>query len=105
LSWFTPARRSRAPASPRAQNTSSPRGTWSGASVAQRRHCRSLIYVCHSNADVFEVYSRTQGPQHWHIARRERAGAVFMEVMRKETSLTDVDNELLGVLRRYRDDA
>ncbi|KAI0032318.1 hypothetical protein K488DRAFT_70742 [Vararia minispora EC-137] len=58
-----------------------------------------------SNADVFEVYSRTQGPQHWHLAKRERACMVYMEVMRKETSLTDVDNELLGLLRRYQDGA
>lgn len=28
-------------------------------------------------------------------------GAVYMEVMRKESSLADVDNDLAGVLRRY----
>ncbi|VDC00985.1 unnamed protein product [Peniophora sp. CBMAI 1063] len=58
-----------------------------------------------SNADILEVFSRTQGPQHWHAARRELDAAVFMEVSRKETSLTDVEDELLGVLRRCRDAA
>ncbi|KAI0047223.1 hypothetical protein FA95DRAFT_1559283 [Auriscalpium vulgare] len=53
--------------------------------------------------DALEVFSRTQGPQHWHIARRERACSVYMEISRKETSLTDVDNELAGVVRRFRE--
>ncbi|KAI0065547.1 hypothetical protein BV25DRAFT_1880490 [Artomyces pyxidatus] len=56
-----------------------------------------------SSTDALEVFSRTQGPQHWHIARREQTGAVYMEVSRKETSLTDVDNELAGLVRRLRD--
>lgn len=61
--------------------------------------------ILSSNTDILEVYSRTQGPQHWHAARREQDGAVFMEVSRKETSLTDVEDELLGVLRRCREAA
>ncbi|KAI0311747.1 hypothetical protein OF83DRAFT_1087486 [Amylostereum chailletii] len=55
------------------------------------------------NPEIQEVFSRTQGPQHWHIARRERTGEVYMEVARKETSLSDVDNEVVGLLRRFRD--
>ena len=32
-----------------------------------------------------------------------KASEIFMEVARKETTLTDVDNALAGVLRRYGD--
>ncbi|KAI0272602.1 hypothetical protein BC834DRAFT_817474 [Gloeopeniophorella convolvens] len=56
-----------------------------------------------SEGDAIEVFSRTQGPQHWHIARREAGGAVYLEVSRKETSLSDVENELAGIVRRFRD--
>ncbi|KAA1470309.1 hypothetical protein DENSPDRAFT_858370 [Dentipellis sp. KUC8613] len=55
------------------------------------------------DGDVLEVFSRTQGAQHWFIARREAEGAVYMEVGRKETTLTDVDNELEVLMRRYAD--
>lgn len=54
------------------------------------------------NGDATEVFSRTQGPQHWHIARRESEGTVYLEVLRKETSLADVENELVGIVRRFR---
>lgn len=58
-----------------------------------------------SAPDILEVFSRTQGAQHWHIARREPGGTMlqFMEVYRKETSLVDVDNELSEVVRRFRE--
>jgi len=56
-----------------------------------------------ANGDATEVFSRTQGPQHWHIARREPEGTVYLEVLRKETSLADVENELVGTVRRFRD--
>jgi len=58
------------------------------------------------------VFSRGQNPQHWHIAKRglgctpseidndHSEGAVFMEVFRKETSLTDVDNVLNGLVKK-----
>jgi hypothetical protein len=53
------------------------------------------------------VFSRGQNPQYWHIARRglgTELGAadeeVYMEVFRKEASLTDVDNALAGVIRK-----
>ena len=55
-----------------------------------------------SNGDATEVYSRTQGPQHWHVSRREPEGMVYLEVLRKETSLADVENELVGTVRRFR---
>jgi hypothetical protein len=59
---------------------------------------------------VREVFSRGQNPQHWHIAKRGLGAnqdgngvedEVFMDVARKETTLTDVDNELVGVVRRF----
>ncbi|KAH9995037.1 hypothetical protein BJV77DRAFT_1097464 [Russula vinacea] len=56
-----------------------------------------------ANGDATEVFSRTQGPQHWHIARREPEGTVYLEVLRKETSLSDVENELVGIVRRFRE--
>ncbi|KAH9978321.1 hypothetical protein BJV74DRAFT_859937 [Russula compacta] len=56
-----------------------------------------------ANGDATEVFSRTQGPQHWHIARREPEGTVYLEVLRKEASLADVENELVGIVRRFRE--
>ena len=59
---------------------------------------------------MLEVFSRGQNPQHWHVAHRglgeeddvgNEEGGVYLEVMRKESSLTDVDNEMAGILRRY----
>lgn len=63
-----------------------------------------------SDHDVQEVFSRGQNPQHWHIARRglgtdregkSAEGEVYMEIARKESTLTDVDNELAGVVRKF----
>lgn len=58
--------------------------------------------------ELLEVFSRGMNPQHWHIAKRELGGEghtkdveVFMEIARKESSLTDVDNDLAGVIRKY----
>jgi hypothetical protein len=59
-------------------------------------------------------------PQYWHVGRkidllshhngvgREESeesgqGEVYMEVFRKDASLTDVDNALAGVVRRMND--
>ena len=65
-----------------------------------------------SNPNLYEVFSRGQNPQHWHIAKRGLGGInsslsnaasndeVFMEVFRKEASLTDVDNALLSSVRK-----
>jgi len=62
--------------------------------------------VC-SDPGITEVFSRGQNPQHWHVAKRGLAsndggsgGEVYLEVFRKETSLTDVDNVLAGIVRR-----
>jgi hypothetical protein len=64
------------------------------------------MYTACRNSGILEVFSRGQQPQHWHIARRyveQGSGAadgdVYLEVMRKETSLTDVDNVLASVGR------
>jgi hypothetical protein len=60
--------------------------------------------------DISEVFSRDQNPQHWHIAKcgfgedvngMHLGREVYMEVSRKEASLTDVDNVLTGVTRRF----
>ena len=66
----------------------------------------------HSGSDITEVFSRGQNPQHWHIGKgglRQAVGdgkestngdeAMFLEVFRKESSLTDVDNVLAGIVR------
>ncbi|KAH9888958.1 hypothetical protein C8Q73DRAFT_766729 [Cubamyces lactineus] len=63
-----------------------------------------------SDHDILEVFSRGQNPQHWYIGKRGLGtgadgrpvdGEAYMEVSRKETTLTDVDNELAGVVRRF----
>ncbi|OCH87382.1 hypothetical protein OBBRIDRAFT_796262 [Obba rivulosa] len=65
-----------------------------------------------SDADVLEVFSRGQNPQHWHVAKRGLGtdsdghsveGEIYLEVARKESTLTDVDNALATVLRKYID--
>ncbi|TDL23594.1 hypothetical protein BD410DRAFT_786836, partial [Rickenella mellea] len=58
------------------------------------------------DSDVSEVFSRGQNPQDWHLAKKglgssNETGTVYMQIARKEASLTDVDNELSGVLRRF----
>ena len=60
--------------------------------------------------DISEVFSRGQNPQHWHVGRRGLGtdqdgivaeGEVYMEVSRKESSLTDVDNVISGYIRKF----
>lgn len=67
-----------------------------------------MIYI--RDPSITEVFSRGQNPQHWHVNRRglgtdtrgvEVGGDVFLEVSRKEASLTDVDNVLMSVVRRF----
>ena len=59
--------------------------------------------------DISEIFSRGQSPQHWHVAKRglgkERDidGDVYLEVARKEASLTDVDNMLAGLVKGFAD--
>ncbi|KAI0705155.1 hypothetical protein BC835DRAFT_1314582 [Cytidiella melzeri] len=66
--------------------------------------------VLRSDLDVVEVFSRGQNPQHWHLGRRNldiagnvgsAQGEVYMEVARKENTLTDVDNRLASVVNRF----
>ncbi|KAI0923963.1 hypothetical protein AcW1_006762 [Taiwanofungus camphoratus] len=63
-----------------------------------------------SDLDVLEVFSRGQNPQHWHVAQRGLSQSgnglmaeseVYMQVARKETTLTDVDNALGAVIRKF----
>lgn len=65
-----------------------------------------------SDEDVLEVFSRGQSPADWHLVKRGLGttdargavsvqGDVYMEIARKEASLTDVDNEIAGVIRRF----
>ncbi|KAJ7906039.1 hypothetical protein B0H13DRAFT_2507841 [Mycena leptocephala] len=65
-----------------------------------------------SDPAISEVFSRGRNPQHWHVARCgvQDAGAgddggateeMYMEVFRKETSLTDAYNALAGVILRH----
>lgn len=63
-----------------------------------------------SDFNVSEVFSRGQNPQHWHVAKRGLSmsddarlteGEVYMEVARKESTLTDADNALAAVVRNF----
>ena len=65
---------------------------------------------CYSDLDAQEVFSRGQNPQHWYLSRSglgtDKAGnhiegEAFMEIARKESTLTDADNALAGVVRRF----
>ncbi|KAI8974529.1 hypothetical protein BD414DRAFT_468058 [Trametes punicea] len=82
----------------------------SAAFDCRSEHLYNARQLLHSDHDVLEVFSRGQNPQHWYIGKRGlgadadgRAvdGEAYMEVSRKETTLTDVDNELMGVVRRF----
>ncbi|KAF4570082.1 hypothetical protein EYR36_009888 [Pleurotus pulmonarius] len=72
-----------------------------------------------SPLEISEAFARGQNPQHWHVARRgislgvagggannvngatvATTGEAYFEVFRKETSLTDVDNALMGIVRK-----
>lgn len=63
-----------------------------------------------SDPEVLELFSRGQNPQDWHLAKRGLGldengsaldGNVYMQIGRKEATLSDVDNELAGVIRRF----
>ena len=60
--------------------------------------------------DIYEVFSRGQNPQHWYVAKRRveiteqfDQGQVYMEIARKESTLTDADNEVAAVVREFAD--
>jgi hypothetical protein len=73
----------------------------------------ALIFIalnC-SNPRIYEIFSRGQNPQHWHVVKRGLGASsslnntayndeAFMEVFRKEASLADVDNVLLGSVKK-----
>ncbi|KJA28021.1 hypothetical protein HYPSUDRAFT_34294 [Hypholoma sublateritium FD-334 SS-4] len=77
-------------------------------------HLFNAKAILDKDSEILEVFSRGQNPQYWHIAKRglgkstvekqasgpSSDGEVFMEVFRKETSLTDVDNVLTGVVKK-----
>ncbi|CAL1715011.1 unnamed protein product [Somion occarium] len=78
--------------------------------TSRSEHLFNGQQILHSDHDALEVFSRGQNPQHWHISRRGLGmdreghaveGEVYMEIARKESTLTDVDNELAGVIRRF----
>ncbi|KAL1943046.1 hypothetical protein VTO73DRAFT_4717 [Trametes versicolor] len=84
--------------------------TSSAGFTSRSEHLYDGQELLRSDHDVLEVFSRGQNPQHWYIGKRGlgtaadgRAveGEAYMEVSRKETTLTDVDNELAGVVRRF----
>jgi len=71
-------------------------------------HLFNAKAILDNNPKLYEVFSRGQNPQHWHVAKRISSSLnnaalndqVFMEVFRKEASLTDVDNVLLGSVKK-----
>ncbi|KAG1746656.1 uncharacterized protein EDB91DRAFT_1118237 [Suillus paluster] len=64
--------------------------------VAKSDHLYNGKQLLEQELHVTEVFSRGQQPQHWHVSKRDSTGGeereVFLEVARKETSLSDVDN-------------
>lgn len=77
--------------------------------VMKSEHLYNAQQLLRSNGDIAEVFSRGQNPQHWHVAKRGLAqggeddmsdAEAYMEVSRKESTLTDVDNELAAIVRR-----
>lgn len=57
-----------------------------------------------------EIFSRSTSPQQWFVARRglgfnsfgdKIPGEAYLQTNSKEASLVDVDNELVGAVRRW----
>lgn len=69
--------------------------------VAKSDHLYSGKQLLEQESHITEVFSRGQQPQHWHVSKRDNTAGeereVFLEVARKETSLSDVDNILQGL--------
>ena len=79
------------------------------------RRTRQPDVSLNSSCDVVEVFSRSQDPQDWSIAKRlvpsdwtkdehldySTKGKVYMEIGRKEATLSDAERELAGVVRRF----
>lgn len=52
-----------------------------------------------------EIYSRSRNPQDWHLAKvvegpQDKASQLYMEIVRKDASLSDVDSEITAVSRQ-----
>lgn len=66
--------------------------------VAKSDHLYNGKQLLKQDSHITEVFSRGQQPQHWHVSKRDNTGGeereIFLEVARKETSLSDVDNIL-----------
>ncbi|KAK1219669.1 hypothetical protein PQX77_017620 [Marasmius sp. AFHP31] len=72
--------------------------------TSKSQHLFNVQQFLESDPEIKEVFSRGQNPQNWHVGRRVKEGdAVYMEVYSKESSLTDVDNSLTGVVRHMED--
>ncbi|TCD71860.1 hypothetical protein EIP91_003203 [Steccherinum ochraceum] len=66
--------------------------------------------ILRGDLDAQEVFSRGQNPQHWYISKKGLGsneageaveGEAYMEIARKESTLTDAGNALAGVIRRF----
>jgi len=73
-------------------------------------HFHDEQHILDTDPEVLELFSRGQNPQDWHLAKRGLGmdengsavdGNVYMQIGRKEATLSDVDNELAGVIRRF----
>lgn len=52
--------------------------------------------------NTVEVFSRGLSPQHWHVVHREDGrGEIYLQVARKEASLSDVDNVVQKLYKSY----
>ncbi|OJA10703.1 hypothetical protein AZE42_01056 [Rhizopogon vesiculosus] len=64
--------------------------------VAKSDHLYDGKQLLEQEPHITEIFSRGQHPQHWHVSKRDTTGGeereVYLEVTRKETSLSDVDN-------------
>ncbi|KAG2157853.1 uncharacterized protein EDB93DRAFT_1125050 [Suillus bovinus] len=66
--------------------------------IAKSDHLYDGKQLLEQDSHITEVFSRGQQPQHWHVSKRDNTSGeekeVFLEVARKEMSLSDVDNIL-----------
>ncbi|KAJ8586900.1 hypothetical protein M405DRAFT_771033, partial [Rhizopogon salebrosus TDB-379] len=62
--------------------------------VAKSDHLYNGKQLLEQEPHITEVFSRGQHPQHWHVSKRDTSNGeerqVYLEVTRKETSLSDV---------------
>ena len=75
---------------------------WTGGSFY--RLYPGQLTTCSREPAVIEVFSRGLHPQHWHVASRvaeDEKGEAYLEVSRKEATLSDVDNILRGLYKTH----